>query len=61
MEKIESKKYLTQKADLPIEDRSFFKIGIGASISDYYREATDEELAQWEELKKKQAEEMMNQ
>lgn len=57
MERIESKKYLTQKADLPIEERSFFKTAVGAAISEYYREATEEELAQWEELKRKQEEE----
>lgn len=57
MERINSKKYLTQKAELPIEERSFFKTAVGASISEHYREATDEELAQWGELKKKQAEE----
>jgi hypothetical protein len=57
MESIKSKKYLTQIADLAIEERSFFKTAVGASISEHYREATDEELAQWEELKKKQEEE----
>jgi hypothetical protein len=48
--------YYTQRADdLPIEERVFFREGKGISAtSEYYRIATDAEVAEWEELKKKQ-------
>lgn len=50
-------KYLTQVADLPIEERIFVReiSGINAT-SEYFREATDAEVAEWEEYKKKQEE-----
>ena len=50
-------KWLTQRADLPIEERGFFKelIGIKAT-EEYLREATDAEVAEWEEYKRKQEE-----
>lgn len=57
MEKVNSKKYLTQKADLPIEERTFFKVAVGANIREYYREATDAEIAEWEEYKQRMEEE----
>lgn len=52
-------KRLTQNADLPIEERGFFKeiTGINAT-EEYYREATDVEVAEWEEYKRKQEEEL---
>lgn len=52
--------YTQNKEDLPIEERVFFRQGKGMSAtSEYYREATAEELAAWEEYKKKQEEEMV--
>lgn len=50
-------KYLTQVADLPIEERIFVReiSGINAT-SEYFREATDEEVAEWEEYKRKREE-----
>ena len=46
-------KWLTQVADLPIEERGFFKELTGVkATTEYFREATDEEVAEWEELKK---------
>jgi hypothetical protein len=52
-------KWLTQRADLPIEERIFVKeiTGINAT-EEYYREATDAEVAEWEEYKRKQEEEL---
>lgn len=41
-------KWLTQNADLPIEERGFFKELTGVkATSEYYREATDAEVAEW--------------
>lgn len=53
--------YYTQNAEnLPIEERVFFREGKGMNATgEYYRVATSEELAEWEEYKKKQEEEMM--
>lgn len=52
--------YTQNKEDLPIEERVFFRQGKGVSAtSEHYREATAEELAAWEEYKKKQEEEMV--
>ena len=50
--------YYTQNMEkLPIEERVFFKEGKGVNATgDYYRVATAEELAEWEEFKKKQEE-----
>ena len=50
-------KYLTQRADLPIEERIFVKeiSGVNAT-TEYFQEATDEEVAEWEEYKRKQEE-----
>lgn len=51
--------YYTQNVEeLPIEERVFFAEGLVADVNDY-RVATKEELAEWEEYKKKQEEEMM--
>jgi hypothetical protein len=54
--------YYTQMADdLPIEERVFFREGKGVSAtSEYFRIATDAEVAEvaeWEEYKRKQEEE----
>lgn len=50
-------KWLTQNADLPIEERGFFKelTGIKAT-EEYFREATDAEVAEWEAYKAEQEE-----
>lgn len=50
--------YLTQIAtNIPIEERGFFKELIGvAATYEYFRIATEEEIAEWEEYKKKQEE-----
>ena len=47
-------RWLTQVADLPIEERGFFKelTGVKATI-EYFREATDAEVAEWEALKER--------
>ena len=52
--------YTQNKEDLPIEERVFFREGKGVNAtSEYYRVATAEEIAAWEEYKKKQEEEMV--
>lgn len=52
-------KWLTQRADLPIEERIFVKEITGYNATEkYYREATDAEVAEWEEYKRKQEEEL---
>lgn len=52
-------RYLTQQAELPIEERIFVKelTGINAT-EEHYREATEAEVAEWEEYKRKQEEEL---
>lgn len=54
-------KYLTQRAELPIEERIFVReiSGINAT-EEYFREATDAEVAEWEEYKRKQEENLPN-
>lgn len=58
MNKLEKKEgvYYTQNIeDLPIEERVFFREGKGVSAtSENYRVATTQEVAQWEEYKKRQ-------
>lgn len=50
--------YYTQNAELPIEERVFFREGKGVNAtSEHYRVATAEELAEWEDYKRKQEEE----
>ena len=59
MNKITAKegKYLTQAAELPIEERMFVREVSGIiATSEYFREATTEEIAEWEEYKRKQEE-----
>lgn len=61
MNKLTAKGYLTQIAeDLPIEERIFVKdiTGIHATTL-YYREATEKELEEWEDYKKKQEEQIL--
>lgn len=48
----------TQNSDVSIEERVFFAEGIVADVNDY-RVATADELAEWEEYKKKQEEELI--
>lgn len=52
--------YLTQIAnDIPIEERIFVKKLSGMKATyEYFREATDAEVAEWEEYKRKQDEEL---
>lgn len=60
MEKLIKKEgvYYTQNINnLPIEDRTFFTEGLVANLEDW-REATAEEVAEWEEYQRKQQEEM---
>ena len=48
-------KYLTQVADLPIEERIFVKEISGVNATEeYFREATEQEVTEWEEWKKQQ-------
>ena len=50
-------RYLTQVAELPIEERMFVREVSGIiATSEYFREATDAEVAAWEEYKRKQEE-----
>jgi hypothetical protein len=51
--------YYTQVAtDLPIEERVFAKEVAGVmATKEYFRLATQDEIAQWEEFKRKQEEE----
>lgn len=52
-------RYLTQRAELPIEERIFVKEVTGINATEkHYREATDAEVAEWEEYKRKQEEEL---
>lgn len=60
MEKLIKKEgvYYTQNlSNIPIEDRTFFTEGLVANLEDW-REATAEEVAEWEEYQRKQQEEM---
>jgi hypothetical protein len=52
--------YLTQNIDdLPIEERVFFRQGVGMNIdSGIYREATPQELAEWKEWQRRESEEL---
>lgn len=52
--------YLTQNIDdLPIEERVFFRQGVGMHIdSGIYREATPQELEEWEEWQRRESEEL---
>jgi hypothetical protein len=52
-------KYLTQIADdLPIEERIFVRKVSGVrATKEYFRIATEAEVAEWEEYKRKQEEE----
>lgn len=53
-------KWLTQNADLPIEERIFVKALTGVKATyEYYREATTDEIEAWEEYKRKQEEAML--
>ena len=55
--KAQEGKWLTQNADLPIEERGFFKELTGVkATSEYYREATEQEVTEWEEFKNKEVE-----
>lgn len=63
MNKITAKegKYLTQVAELPIEERMFVREVSGIiATSEYFRDASDAEVAEWEEWKRKQEENLPN-
>ena len=50
---LESDGFLTQNDERAIEERSFFKtIRVNEESLNAFREATDEEVAAWEEWKK---------
>jgi hypothetical protein len=58
LKKKEGVYYTQMPDDLPIGERVFFREGKGISAtSEYYRIATEAEVAEWEKLKKKQEEE----
>ena len=60
LERIEGVWY-TQNKELPIEQRVFFREGVGNAMTlENYREATDAEVAEWEEYKRKQEENLPN-
>lgn len=51
--------YLTQTADLPIEERVFVKEVVGHNATnEFFRDATDKEVAMWVEYKSKIEKEM---
>ena len=55
LEKQEGVYYTQNIENLPIEERVFFREGKGVSAtSEHYRMATTQEVAQWEEYKKRQ-------
>lgn len=55
LEKQEGTYYTQNIENLPIEERVFFREGKGVSAtSENYRVATTQEVAQWEEYKKRQ-------
>ena len=55
LEKQEGVYYTQNVENLPIEERVFFREGKGVSAtSENYRVATTQEVAQWEEYKKRQ-------
>lgn len=55
LEKHEGVYYTQNIENLPIEERVFFREGKGMSATnEYYRVATPQEIAQWEEYKKQQ-------
>ena len=55
LEKQEGVYYTQNIENLPIEERVFFREGKGVSAtSENYRVATPQEVAQWEEYKKRQ-------
>ena len=56
LNKIEGKFYTQNIDELPIEERVFFREGLVVNVDDF-RVATEQELAAWEELKRKQEEE----
>ena len=52
---LEGDGFLTENEDKPIEERSFFKtIRVNNESINAYREATDAEVAEWEEYKRRQ-------
>ena len=61
LEKQEGTYYTQNIENLPIEERVFFREGKGVSAtSENYRVATTQEVAQWEEYKKQQDNDIAN-
>ena len=59
--KAQDGKWLTQNANLPIEERGFFKELTGVKATEeFFREATDEEVVAWEDYKQAQRTELAN-
>ena len=57
LEKKEGVYYTQNIADLPIEERVFFREGKGVTATnEHYRVATEDEIAAWNELKVKNCE-----
>ena len=58
---LEADGFLTENEEKTIEERSFFKtIRVTEESLEAYREATDAEVAEWEEYKRKQEENLPN-
>ena len=58
---LEADGFLTENEGRTIEERSFFKtIRVTEESLDAYREATEQEVAEWEEYKRKQEENLPN-
>ena len=61
LEKQEGVYYTQNIENLPIEERVFFREGKGVSAtSQHYRLATTQEVAQWEEYKNEQNNDIAN-
>lgn len=58
---LEADGFLTENEERTIEERSFFKtIRVTEENLEAFREATDAEVAEWEEYKRKQEENLPN-
>ena len=56
LNKIEGKFYTQNIDELPIEERVFFREGLVVNVDDF-RVATEQEIEDWEDYKRKQEEE----
>ena len=58
---LEADGFLTENEEKAIEERSFFKtIRVTEESLEAFREATDAEVAEWEDYKRKQEENLPN-